>query len=62
VPPAAELATLGVRRLSAGSAIALQALGRAAESARAFLREGRSEDVAGAGLSYGEMNALFRSG
>jgi 2-methylisocitrate lyase-like PEP mutase family enzyme len=60
LPPAAELAALGVRRLSAGSAIALQAFARAAASTKAFLREGRSDDVAGAGLSYAEMNALFQ--
>ena len=62
LPAAAELETLGARRLSAGSAIALLALGRAAAGVRAFLREGRSEDLSDLGLSYAEMNALFPRG
>jgi 2-methylisocitrate lyase-like PEP mutase family enzyme len=57
--PAAELAALGVRRLSAGGAIALAALGTARRLVSAFLSDGRSETVLGQGAEYGAMNALF---
>jgi 2-methylisocitrate lyase-like PEP mutase family enzyme len=56
--PAAELAPLGVRRLSAGSAIPQALYGRGATLAAAFLDDGRSEPFID-GLSYAELNALF---
>jgi 2-methylisocitrate lyase-like PEP mutase family enzyme len=56
---APELFALGVRRLSAGSAIAQAALGRAADLAGAFLRDGRSDAVREGATSYAELNALF---
>ena len=59
LPSAAELTSLGVRRLSAGSALAESAWGRTAALARAFLADGRSDAQAEAPLSYGELNTLF---
>ncbi|MCL2448814.1 MAG: isocitrate lyase/phosphoenolpyruvate mutase family protein [Polyangiaceae bacterium] len=59
LPPASDLGALGVRRLSAGSAIAQAVWGRAATVARAFLAEGRSEPLFESVLPYAEMNALF---
>jgi 2-methylisocitrate lyase-like PEP mutase family enzyme len=59
LPPARELGALGVRRLSAGSAIAQNAWGRAAAVARAFLDRGRSEPLAENAMPYPEINALF---
>jgi 2-methylisocitrate lyase-like PEP mutase family enzyme len=56
--PAPELARLGVRRLSAGSAIAQHALGRAKALATAFLRDGRSDFGEGA-MTHRDMNALI---
>src|SRR5512140_781122 len=58
LPAASELATLGVRRLSAGSAIAEAVWGRAASLAKAFLRDGRSEVAAEGAMSYREINAI----
>jgi 2-methylisocitrate lyase-like PEP mutase family enzyme len=58
LPPAAELAALGVRRLSAGSGIAAILWGRAAAVAGAFLRDGRSEALADGAMPYAEINAL----
>ncbi len=59
LPPVAELARLGVRRLSAGSAIAESVWGHAGALARAFLQEGRSDPLSEGAADYGEMNALF---
>ncbi len=59
LPLAAELATLGVRRLSAGSGIAENLFGRAAAIARSFLTEGRSEVLGDGAMGFGEINALF---
>jgi 2-methylisocitrate lyase-like PEP mutase family enzyme len=59
LPPAAELAALGVRRLSAGSGLAQLAMGRVMATARGFLREGRSEPFAESGTTFGEVNGLF---
>lgn len=59
LPPADELAALGVRRLSAGSAIAQVLWGRAAALARAFLDEGRSEPLSENAMPSPEINALF---
>jgi 2-methylisocitrate lyase-like PEP mutase family enzyme len=57
--PAAELAKLGVRRLSAGSGIVEAAWGRAAAVGKAFLAEGRSDPLSEGALEYGKVNALF---
>ena len=57
LPPLAELRTLGVRRLSAGSGIAALAYGTAQRAAVRFLDDG-GFDGAGA-VPYPEMNALF---
>ncbi len=59
LPPAAELAALGVRRLSAGSGIAQAAWARTATLAGAFLADGRSEPLSERIMPYGEINALF---
>ena len=58
LPPAPELARLGVRRLSAGSAIAQAVHGRTKALATAFLRDGRSEFPAD-GVTHRDMNALI---
>ena len=58
LPPAAELARLGVRRLSAGSAIAQGALTHARALATAFLRDGERDATAGA-ITHRDMNALL---
>ena len=59
LPPAAELVHLGVRRLSAGSAIAESAIRLTTTLMQGFLSEGRSEVVSeGAGF-YAKMNALL---
>jgi len=59
LPAAAELRELGVRRLTAGSALASAAYGRARQLAIQFLADGRSEPFAEGAIGYGEMNALF---
>ncbi|MGH6893389.1 MAG: isocitrate lyase/PEP mutase family protein [Dongiaceae bacterium] len=59
LPPAAELARLGVRRLSAGSGISQALWGRAAELAADFLKHGKSELLGDGAMSYGDINALF---
>jgi 2-methylisocitrate lyase-like PEP mutase family enzyme len=61
LPGASQLADLGVRRLSAGSAIAQAAWGHVARGATALLRDGRSEPQEGA-MPYGELQALFPRG
>ena len=53
-----ELTALGVRRLSAGSALALCAWRRTMELAGEFLRTGRSDTLTDA-LSYGDLQTLF---
>ncbi len=58
LPAAAELAALGVRRLSAGSALVQGAFGYIARGANALLRDGRTEPPSGA-ISYSELQALF---
>jgi 2-methylisocitrate lyase-like PEP mutase family enzyme len=58
LPSASNLQVLGVRRLSAGSAIAQFALGRAATAAAAFLGDG-SRPPADGGPSFAELNALM---
>ena len=59
LPGAPELRELGVRRLSAGAAIASAALGRARSRVRAFLDGGRSEPLFDESVAYGPTNALF---
>ncbi len=59
LPPAAELAKLGVRRLSAGSGLAEVMYGRTATLAGAFLREGVSAPLAEGAMKYPEINALM---
>jgi 2-methylisocitrate lyase-like PEP mutase family enzyme len=59
LPPAAELATLGVRRLSAGSSLAEQAMARTAALTEGFLRDGRSDVVCDGAMPYPKANALF---
>lgn len=56
--PVAELQRLGVRRLSAGSAIAQAALGTASRLADGFLRGDVSGMYHGA-AGYADINALF---
>jgi 2-methylisocitrate lyase-like PEP mutase family enzyme len=59
LPPVAELERLGVRRVSAGSAIAQLALGSARRAAAQLLRDGRYDAMLEASVPYGELNALF---
>jgi 2-methylisocitrate lyase-like PEP mutase family enzyme len=60
LPPAAELRALGVRRLSAGSAIAEAASGLARRLATAFLADGRSSELSSpTAVEWSAMNALF---
>lgn len=59
VPPAAALAALGVRRLSAGAAIAEVLAGKIAALAGAFLRDGISETVTDGAMAYGDINGLM---
>lgn len=59
LPTADELAKLGVHRLSAGSSVAQTLWGQAAELARGFLEEGRSEAVTRSSLTYPQIQALF---
>jgi 2-methylisocitrate lyase-like PEP mutase family enzyme len=59
LPPAPELARLGVRRLSAGAGIAQALWGRAASLAAAFLAEGRSELLSDGAMSYRQINELI---
>lgn len=59
LPGAAELETLGVRRLSAGSNLAAAAYRTADMLTREFLADGRSEPQIAAAMDYGAMNALM---
>jgi 2-methylisocitrate lyase-like PEP mutase family enzyme len=59
LPAPKELAALGVRRLSAGSAIAQAALGLVRREATAFL-SGALGEVGKAAMPYADANALFR--
>jgi 2-methylisocitrate lyase-like PEP mutase family enzyme len=58
LPPLPELRGLGVRRLSAGSALAQRAYGAAGRAATRFLESGDC-DATAAELPYADMNALF---
>ncbi len=59
LPPIAELAHLGVARVSAGSGIAQAAAGLARRAATEFLRDGRYETMLDRDVDYASMNALF---
>jgi 2-methylisocitrate lyase-like PEP mutase family enzyme len=60
LPGARELADLGVRRLSAGAAIAQSAFGHARTLARSLLTDGSSEPLfAGDTADYADMNRLM---
>ena len=59
LPPAAALAALGVRRLSAGSGICQSLWGRAVGLARAFLADGASGPLAEGAMTHPQINALF---
>jgi 2-methylisocitrate lyase-like PEP mutase family enzyme len=58
LPPIGELAALGVRRLSAGSAIAQAVWGLSRRLADGFLRGDMSELFSGA-MGYAEINGLM---
>ena len=59
LPPAAELAQLGARRLSAGSGISQALWGKAAALAADFLKSGKSEPLGEGAMAYPAINALF---
>ena len=59
LPPVADLRACGVRRVSAGSAVAAAALGAARRAAKQLLAEGRYESLYAEPVAYAEMNALF---
>jgi len=56
--PSVELQKLGVRRLSAGSAIPQVAAATALAKAKAFLRDGDSGPLREGAMTYGELNTL----
>jgi 2-methylisocitrate lyase-like PEP mutase family enzyme len=56
--PPAELAKVGVRRLSSGSAIAEAVWGRARELAARFLRDGSGLTPIEGAMNYGALNVL----
>jgi 2-methylisocitrate lyase-like PEP mutase family enzyme len=56
---ASALGKLGVRRLSAGSAIAQVLLGKAKAMSQDFLMHGRSDALDEAPMPYGEIQQLF---
>ncbi|UGQ45737.1 isocitrate lyase/PEP mutase family protein [Massilia endophytica] len=57
--PAAQLAALGVRRISAGSWLPQTMWAHTSVMARAFLADGRSEPLLAHAASYAEVNASF---
>ena len=59
LPPIAELAALGVARVSAGSGIAQTASGIARRATLEFLADGRYETMLERDADYGTLNALF---
>lgn len=60
LPPVGTLQQCGVRRLSAGSALAQAALGRTSHLASGFLA-GTTSDMFDASADYGAVNRLFAS-
>jgi 2-methylisocitrate lyase-like PEP mutase family enzyme len=61
LPSIAELAALGVRRLSAGSMLAQHACALAATMTRAFLDDGRAVPLPDGAPTYAALNALMRA-
>jgi 2-methylisocitrate lyase-like PEP mutase family enzyme len=61
LPPASELAALGVRRLSAGSGVAQAALGRIRSLTTSFLEAGASDPLAEGAMPYAEVQELMSS-
>lgn len=59
LPGASELASLGVRRLSAGSGITSAVYGRMRTLASAFLADGVSEAIMEGAMPYPEIQALL---
>jgi 2-methylisocitrate lyase-like PEP mutase family enzyme len=59
LPSAAELASLGVRRLSSGSALAQSQWTRTAALARGFLGDGASDPICRDTTTTAEINAMF---
>jgi 2-methylisocitrate lyase-like PEP mutase family enzyme len=59
LPPAGELESLGVRRLSAGAGIAEVVFAKTASLAAAFLRTGASDPLTEGAMPYPEINALM---
>jgi len=59
LPSADELQALGVRRLSAGSAIAEVVYGRVAALSEGFLKTGSSAPLLEGAMAYGEINAMM---
>jgi 2-methylisocitrate lyase-like PEP mutase family enzyme len=55
----ADLTSLGVRRISLGSGLARVAWGAFIRAARAILRDGRLDDLAGA-VPFAELNGVFQ--
>ena len=60
LPPASELAKLGVKRLSAGSGIAKAVWGRTATLAKSFLQDGAYQPLAEGAMDSGTANGLYR--
>ena len=60
LPPLAELQKLGVRRLSAGSAISRAAFEATRVAAAAFLGDGASDTLLAQGGAPSDLNALFK--
>jgi len=59
LPAVAELAALGVRRVSAGGALAQAACGLTRKAAMQFLTAGRYDAMFETTLSYSDLNGLF---
>ncbi|WP_345816735.1 isocitrate lyase/phosphoenolpyruvate mutase family protein (plasmid) [Paraburkholderia sp. PREW-6R] len=60
LPDAETLGTLGVRRLSAGSAISQTVFGKMKALAEGFLRSGESSAVSDDAMSYADIQSLFQ--
>ena len=62
LPPASELYALGVRRITAGSALAKLALGAARDAAETFVRDGDCNVLFSRhSIDYSRTNSLLRS-
>ena len=59
LPPVGELGALGVRRLSAGSAVSQAVFAHTRRLAEAFLRDGDSDAATSDGMPFPDVNALF---